>query len=362
MKNCVCIFEKLILGIGLVSLFLAGCKTEAPESQKSETVKPATVASNSFFWGTWVRMDNGESYEVLETKVLHSSETYNITSSTSTDLTVTTLGTFKKESDSVIINNNIPYFRNGGANLEYSLKIVGFTNGSSRAAGTSIKGIKGKAKSDKYSSFESEGESDDEGTIIFTAPTKDDTQTVTIENGDDIIIIPGLGITNDGDYMGTVALVGKDDYNLKITGTISEDQKDDGYLYGNNAITVVCNRASYGIFGIVVLFSLCNCFHYRLAVFIKYRIAVLIDNLSCYIVFTDDRPFAFFVEQFSNLCCGEDAIKFDRFSVPVFPGRIPKRTCYCGKVLIAFNFYFCHFPLLFVSPRYSTVHSRICVG
>lgn len=35
--------------------------------------------------------------------------------------------------------------------------------------------------------------------------------------------------------MGTVALVGKDDYNLKITGTVSESIKDGGYLYGNNA-------------------------------------------------------------------------------------------------------------------------------
>ena len=58
-----------------------------------------------------------------------------------------------------------------------------------------------------------------------------------ITNGDEIVVIPGLTINNTGDYMGTIALVGKDDYNLKITGTISDDQKDNGYLFGNNAKT-----------------------------------------------------------------------------------------------------------------------------
>ena len=202
---------------------------------KDKELPPASKA-DQFFWGTWVRMDSGKQYEILENTVEQNNKSYIITSSDSKTLTVETLGTFKKESDSVIVCNNIPYFRKGGANLEYSLKLVGFAN-TSRAAGVAMSGIKGKGKSDKYKNFESDGESDSSGTIRFTAPTANDTQTVEITNGNDLVVIPGLSISNSGDYMGTVALVGKDDYNLKITGTISDDQKDNGYLFGNNAKT-----------------------------------------------------------------------------------------------------------------------------
>ncbi len=194
------------------------------------------ITANEYFWGTWVRMDNGAEYEVLETSVVQGNQKYTVTASDASTLSVATLGTFTKESDSVMICNNIPYFRKGGANLEYSLKLVGFTS-SSRAAGTAMSGIKGKGKSEKYKGFESNSESDSEGNIKFTAPTANDTQTVEIENGNELVVVSGLNISNSGDYMGTVALVGKDDYNLKITGTISDNQKDNGYLFGNNTKT-----------------------------------------------------------------------------------------------------------------------------
>ncbi|MCQ2592833.1 MAG: SUMF1/EgtB/PvdO family nonheme iron enzyme [Treponema sp.] len=200
----------------------------------SYTINVQKIPAKQFFWGTWVRMDNGDQYEVLQDKVVYNGMDYDITASSENEITVSTLGTFTKQSDSVIQNGSIPYFRNGGANLDYSLKLVGFN---ARAAASSIGGIKGKAQSQKYSSFENESESNEDGVISFVAPTSNDIQTVTIQNGSDLVVIPDLKISNRGDYMGTVALVGEDDYNLKITGTISEDQKDDGYLYGNNAKT-----------------------------------------------------------------------------------------------------------------------------
>ena len=137
-----------------------------------------------------------------------------------------------------MVCNNIPYFRNGGTNLEYSLKLVGFSSDgryAARAAASVMSGVKGRGKSSKYTEFVSEGESDENGEIKLTAPTANDAQTVTISMGDEQFVIPGLIITNSGDYMGTVALVEKDQYNLKITGEISEEQKDSGYLYGNNS-------------------------------------------------------------------------------------------------------------------------------
>lgn len=196
--------------------------------------KPS-VTSNEYFWGTWVRMDNGEEFEILESSVKQGSNSYDVTAGDSNTLTVSSLGTFEKQSDSVMVCEHIPYFRKGGANLEYSLKLVGFTK--SRAAGSVMSGIRGRGMSSKYKGFESDGESDSKGHIKLTAPTANDIQTVEITNGDEVVVVPGLKIINTGDYMGTVALVGKDDYNLKITGTISDNQKDNGYIYGNHTKT-----------------------------------------------------------------------------------------------------------------------------
>ena len=195
------------------------------------------INADPFFWGTWVRMDKGNECEVLETTVSLGDDDYEVTDSDENSLTVDTLGVFSRQSDSVIVCDNIPYFRNGGTNLEYSLSLVGFSSQLSRAVGTGIQGIKGRAISSKFKRFESYAESDFDGKIKFTAPTANDPQTVTITYGGSNIVIPGLIITNSGDKMGTVALVGENDYNLKITGIISEEQKDGGYIYGNNAKT-----------------------------------------------------------------------------------------------------------------------------
>ena len=141
-----------------------GNQTENLDDKTQKEPEQPAVISDSFFWGTWVRMDNGTEYEVLESNIVQGNKNYAITVSDETSLTVNTIGTFKKESDSVIICDNIPYFRKGGANLEYSLKIVGFTSSgaatssiseissatstlSARAAGTEVRGIKGKGKS-----------------------------------------------------------------------------------------------------------------------------------------------------------------------------------------------------------------------
>lgn len=219
---------------GFLFQFLCGCVNGQSNTKKqnNDSVNDSYNAV-SFFWGSWVRMDNGQKYDVLEKTVMYEGISYDILYSDEDILKVKTLGDFKKQSDSVMICNNIPYFRKGGTNIEYKLKIVGFAN-KDRAASTFIGGAKGKGKSEKYKNFESNGESDADGIITLKAPTADDIQTVTITNGEEIVVVTGLEVLNNGDDMGTVAFAGKDDYSLKITGTISEDQKDNGYLYGNN--------------------------------------------------------------------------------------------------------------------------------
>lgn len=168
----------------------------------NQPVGSSGVNADSFFWGTWVRMDNGKEYEFLESSVLYTGNNYDINASDSNSVTVKELGKFIKESESVIVCDNIPYFRKGGINLEYSLKLVGFESSIrqvGRAAGSVLGGIRGKGKSKKYTAFESDGESDNDGVIKLTAPTVNDVQTVTITNGSDVVVIPGLTISNSGD-------------------------------------------------------------------------------------------------------------------------------------------------------------------
>ena len=182
----------------------------------------------SFFWGTWVRMDSGEEYNFWEDKVETKYTSYSITSTNTNSIVVSGLGTFTKQSESVIVNNNIPYFRNCGTNLEYSLKIVGFQK--------NIKGIKAIGQSNKYHSWKSECESDSDGVIVLTAPTSTDLQTVTLDKGDGTTIeVSGIQVNNSGSYLGTIALVDEDQYNLKITGQIDDSETNNGYIFGNNA-------------------------------------------------------------------------------------------------------------------------------
>lgn len=230
---------KIFSGFIFFSLLILFCccgpnqKNELNIPQENES--SSEITSDQFFWGKWIRMDNGKSYEILESYITGNGYTYSITASDSNSLTATNLGTFNKESESVIVCDNIPYFRDGGVNLEYTLKLVGMSSEVDRAASSGFSGIKGRGKSKKYTGFQSNAESDSEGNLTFIAPTADDVQTVTISSDNNTLVIPDLVVVNSGDYMGTVALTGKTDYNLKITGVISEAQKMDGYIFGNNA-------------------------------------------------------------------------------------------------------------------------------
>ncbi|MBQ0050943.1 MAG: InlB B-repeat-containing protein [Treponema sp.] len=196
---------------------------------------PTKSISDQFFWGTWVRMDNGEEYLISETSVQKNGEDFAVQNSSETKLNVNGLGSFEKQSDSVIISNFIPYFRKGGANLEYTLKLVGFEENVSRAsASSSLKGYKASGTSEKFSSFKTETESDENGTIKLTAPISGDVQTVTVTNDSEVIVVPGITVKNSGDYLGTVPVGSDGSYILKVTGEIPESEKNDGYMYANN--------------------------------------------------------------------------------------------------------------------------------
>ena len=256
---------KKIKGIFLIlfAMSLFACKTSSDsDDDKEEQTTPGTtevsgtegstdnptkpaqgqtssVKSAQYFWGTWQRMDKGEYYTIGESSVDFSDTSYSITSADEDSITVSKLGTFTKQSDSVMVNNSIPYFRKGGTNLEYTMKLVGFEEDVLRAAraasSTSLAGYTVTGKSDKYGSYESTSSSESDGSVTLTAPVSGDTQTVTVTSGSTTItVVPGIKVETNGSNMGTIPISQEGQYSLKVTGTIEDSEKDDGYLYGNN--------------------------------------------------------------------------------------------------------------------------------
>ena len=209
---------------------------QVPGDQPAEEEIPSTPAAR-FFWGTWIRMDNGAHYKVYEDTVTQEDggAIYYVSPSSTTErMVVSGLGTFTKESDSVIMNGSIPYFRKGGANPSYRMRLVGFVGGPSRAAATTIHGWKVTGTSGSYPTYTNTSKSDENGEFTLRAPVVGDTQTVTVSTDSGVIVVPGLTIENSGDFMGTIPLVDSGDYILKITGSIAPEEKLDGYLYGNS--------------------------------------------------------------------------------------------------------------------------------
>ena len=232
----------LILFCSFLMIISFGCKANVnePENQNpSKPSSPAAVLVNQFFWGQWQRMDNGKSYYINENDVKTDERLYSATSSSENYLNVEGLGRFERQTDSVIINNSIPYFRKGGTNLSYKMKLVGFEDSINRAAraasSASLSGYTITGTSEQFESFTSEAVSDEDGAVTLTAPTSGDVQTITVTSGDDtIVVVPGIKVETDGSNMGTIPISQEGQYSLKVTGTIEDSEKDDGYLYGNN--------------------------------------------------------------------------------------------------------------------------------
>ena len=102
-------------------------------------------------------MDNGKSYYINENNIKTDERLYSATSSSENYLNVEGLGRFERQTDSVIINNSIPYFRKGGTNLSYKMKLVGFEDSINRAArvasSASLSGYTITGTSEQFESF-----------------------------------------------------------------------------------------------------------------------------------------------------------------------------------------------------------------
>lgn len=243
--------NNVITGVGTGTATITGTPKKNPAYSTSfnVTVVRGEVISYSYFWGSWIRMDTGKEYEINEKTLTLGGTEYDIIGATETTLFVDSLGKFEKSTDAVMNTfvtyegneepTAIPMFRKGGVNLEYKLKVVGFEEDSARsAAGFTAKGMPGvevKSKSKKYSTYSDSKVTDAEGDVTLIAPVVGDVQDLTIEKDENVFTVSDLQINNTGDYMGTIPLVDKNDYSLKVTGTIKQEDRTNGYLYVNQA-------------------------------------------------------------------------------------------------------------------------------
>ena len=244
MKNIV----KILLGLFVV-LSVCGCKDQIaqlnaqfPIDEKIDDMRQKAI--KQYFWGTWMRMDNGDSYEINEKTVTaikkdysYNSKSYDLTSCSDSVLVVETLGTFKKQSDNVMVCNSIPYFRKGGTNLTYSMKLVGFSDTVSRAvSGSKLSGLQATGQSETIECYSSSGVSDEDGNVTLTAPVAGDIQTITIKNGGKTVaVVPEVKIENNGTNIGTIPISEDGRYSLKVTGTIPMKDRDNGYLFAGTS-------------------------------------------------------------------------------------------------------------------------------
>ena len=177
--------------------------------------KPAEGNAKQYFWGTWVRMDKGTEIVIDEKKVSADGTDYSIFATSTNEVlningSIGGIKSFTKKSKNVmeakIGDAVIPFYRKGGTNLEYTLKVVGFADTVSRAAGSTTvgkAGIKVKGTSTRYTNYEDEGTTDASGEVSLTAPTQGDIQTVTVQ--------------------------------------IDDTQKTDGYMYSENSYIMTVN-------------------------------------------------------------------------------------------------------------------------
>ena len=241
---------KMILTFFFASLIFS-CRFSAStnENKKQTNVNGENTNLNGqsrasqYFWGTWIAMDSGKTYVINEDKIVlknssHEISSYEILSSSDTTLQVSSIGMFEKQSDSVMLNNSIPYFRKGGTNLKYKMKLVGFenaTNFSRSASVSNMQNLDVKGTSKTYQSYLSEGIVDANGDVTLTSARSGDVQTITVsQEGISIVVIPGVTVETNGSNMETIPISYNGEYSLKITGKIDENEKNDGYLYANN--------------------------------------------------------------------------------------------------------------------------------
>ena len=187
----------------------------------------SSEVTNRFFWGYWTRMDNGSRVYVTENKVNQDGTNYSISSNSQGKL-VTGLGTFVKESDNVITLGNVKLFRSSAKDVPYKLTLVGFQNGAS-IADTLGEGYSVTVTCPEFPSYSETQFSDANGMVTLHSPLSRIVNNVTVTAKDGTKLTASLTPRNAGENLGSLPVSEKNNYALKVTGTV----KNSDYLYAS---------------------------------------------------------------------------------------------------------------------------------
>ena len=180
------------------------------------------------YWGTWIRMDTGDKYYIDSKAVMDNSQK-NVTSSFA--------GCYF-ETENILRKGDVVYFKKGGSNRDFSLKVSGFSDpgfsnkkGVSFSIGTGNQSIKGRRQNIKNSVDSETVSPDSTGEMNFTGAVADDTQEITISDGQNETTAK-VTPSYDGENLGTIPLVEEGSYGFKTTYSIDGDEQ--GFCFGNN--------------------------------------------------------------------------------------------------------------------------------
>lgn len=249
-------FIFLLTSCDFIVSFFEDVKRNSEEYQNSEKNDSQNIPSNNsqnkkminqYFWGTWINMASGKTIKITDTDIkIYNYGSYYYDYGDITDTTSDSIichggnDVFIKESKNVMKNNNIPYFREYGSDIEYKAKLVGFSSiGSSRAATfTDFSKINVNVSVKDYPSYSQNVNPNSDGTIVCVSPISNSENILSIKNNmydESESIDVSVKPINNGENVGTIPIPVKDMYSLKVTGKIIDNysEEDQGYLYSN---------------------------------------------------------------------------------------------------------------------------------
>ncbi len=196
----------------------------SPIDNKSPAVGEEKNA-NSYFWGNWVRFDNGILIYISQKNVQYEDTLYEI-ENCNKKLLVSSLGEFSKESTSVIKFGDVHLFRANGTNIPYSFTLVGFA-GNNYTAESLGAGYKVNASCAEFPSYSESVESDSNGKVFLHSPISGVENLVTVIAQDGTKLTATLKPKFENEDLGSFPVAESGKYALKVTGNVEEHE----YLY-----------------------------------------------------------------------------------------------------------------------------------
>ncbi|GAB6091086.1 Lcl domain-containing protein [Spirochaeta dissipatitropha] len=245
------ILSLLILFSACNLFFDPGNGTTGDESLTAESTDSSdapdsgnTLVIPREIWGTWTRMDSGESYYFSDNSLIlnRDSDSPTVRAVTSVDgSSKISIGSdsFELVSSNVLRFHDYYLFREGGANRSFRARIAGFQDTVAQSIARMAvpgQGTEIRRRNPSNENDAEDVEADPDGHVGFSDAVSDDEQEITVvfenpsgESGEVTLITRP---EYDDEFIGTIPLV-EEGYNFKTRYSVNPDQLVNGYMYGN---------------------------------------------------------------------------------------------------------------------------------